>query len=63
MPTLRASQVVQPAKQETQVRSPGREGQLEEHTAIYSSIPDWRIPWTGEPGGLQPTGSQRVGHD
>ena len=23
----------------------------------------WRIPWTGEPGGLQSTGLQRVGHD
>ena len=26
----------------------------------YSS---WRIPWMEEPGGLQSTGSQRVGHD
>ena len=23
----------------------------------------WRIPWVEEPGGLQPMGSQRVGHD
>ena len=23
----------------------------------------WRIPWTEEPGGLQPAGSQRVGYD
>ena len=23
----------------------------------------WRIPWTEEPGGLQSTGSQKVGHD
>ena len=23
----------------------------------------WEIPWTEAPGGLQPTGSQRVGHD
>ena len=23
----------------------------------------WRIPWTEEPGELQSTGSQRVGHD
>ena len=23
----------------------------------------WRIPWTEEPGGLQSTGLQRVGHD
>ena len=31
--------------------------------ATHSSIPAWRIPWTEEPGGLQPMGSQRVGHD
>ena len=29
----------------------------------HSSILAWRIPWTEEPGGLQSTGSQRVGHD
>ena len=27
------------------------------------SIPAWRIPWTQEPGGLLPMGSQRVGHN
>ena len=31
--------------------------------ATHSSIPAWRIPWTEEPGGLQSTGPQRVGHD
>ena len=29
----------------------------------HSSILAWRIPWTEEPGRLQSTGSQRVGHD
>ena len=29
----------------------------------HSSIHAWKIPWTEEPGGLQPMGSQRVGHD
>ena len=29
----------------------------------HSSILAWRISWTEEPGGLQPIGSQRVGHD
>ena len=29
----------------------------------HSSIVAWRIPWTEEPGGLQSTGSQRVGHN
>ena len=31
--------------------------------APHSSILAWRIPWTEEPGGLQSTGSRRVGHD
>ena len=31
--------------------------------AKHSSILAWRIPWTEEPGGLQSTGSQRVGHE
>ena len=31
--------------------------------ATHSSILAWRIPWAEEPGGLQSTGSQRVGHD
>ena len=31
--------------------------------AIRCSILAWRIPWTEEPGGLQSTGPQRVGHD
>ena len=30
--------------------------------ANHSSILAWRIPWTEEPGGLQATGSQGVGH-
>ena len=41
----------------------GQEDPLEEGLATHSSILDWRIPWTEEPGGLQSTGSQRVGHD
>ena len=35
---------------------------LEEEITAHSSILAWRIPWTGEPGGLQCMGSQRVGH-
>ena len=35
----------------------------EEGMATHSSFLAWRIPWTEEPGGLQPMGSQRVGHD
>ena len=38
-------------------------GLMEKKMATHSRIPAWRIPWTEEPGGLQPTGLQRVGHD
>ena len=31
--------------------------------ATHSSILPWRIPWTEEPGGLQSTGLQTVGHE
>lgn len=31
--------------------------------ATHSSVAAWRSPWTGGPGGLQSTGSKRVGHD
>ena len=41
-----------PVIQETQARSLGREGPLEEGMATQSSILAWRIPWTEEPGGL-----------
>ena len=36
---------------------------LEKETATRSSVLAWRIPGTGEPGGLPSTGSHRVGHD
>ena len=52
-----------PAIQETQVQSLGWEDPLEKGIAIHSSILAWRIPWTEEPGGLQSTGSYKVGHD
>ena len=49
--------------QETRVPSLGREDPLEEGMATYSHILAWGNPWTEEPGGLQSTGLQRVGHD
>ena len=52
-----------PAMQKTWVRSLGWEDPLEEGKATHSSILAWRIPWTEEPGGLQPIGLHRVGHD
>ena len=48
---------------ETQVRSLGPEDPLEKEMATLSSTIAWKIPWMEEPGGLQPMGSQRVGHD
>ena len=34
-----------------------QEDPLEKEMATHSSILAWRIPWTEEPGRLQPTGS------
>ena len=36
---------------------------LEKAMATHSSVLAWRIPGTGEPGGLLSLGSHRVGHD
>ena len=36
---------------------------LEKEMATHSSVLAWRIPGTGEPGGLPSLGSRRVGHD
>ena len=36
---------------------------LEKAMATHSSVLAWRIPGTGEPGGLLSMGSHRVGHD
>ena len=52
-----------PAMWETWVRSLGQEDPLEKEMATHSSVLAWRIPWMEELGGLQSTGSQRVGHD
>ena len=45
------------------VQSLAWEDPLGKEMATHFSMLAWRIPWTGEPGGLQSTGSQRVGHD
>ena len=52
-----------PVMRKTQVRSLGWEDLLEKEMATHSSITAWRIPGTGEPGGLLSTGSHRVGQD
>ena len=36
---------------------------LEKEIATHSSVLAWRIPGTGEPGGLLSMGLHRVGHD
>ena len=36
---------------------------LEKEMATHASVLAWRIPGTGEPGGLPSMGSHRVGHD
>jgi len=48
-----------PTMQETWVRSLGQEDPQEEGMATHSSILAWKIPWTLEPGGLQPIKLQR----
>ena len=49
-----------PAMQEIQVQSLGQEDPLEVGMATHSNIFAWRIPGTGEPGGLQSMGSHKV---
>ena len=60
---LKASLVVQmvknlPAMQESWVRPLGWEDPLGKGITTHSCIIAWRIPWTEEPGGLQPIESQ-----
>ena len=63
--TSLVAQVVKllPAMWEKQVRSLGQEDTLKKEMATHSSILAWKISWTEEPGGPQPMGSERVGHD
>ena len=48
-----------PVMQEIGVQSLGPEDSLEKEMATHSIILAWEIPWTKEPGGLQPAGSQK----
>ena len=52
-----------PAIQETWVWSLGQEDPLKKGIATHFSILACEIPWTQQPGGLQPVGSQIIGHD
>ena len=42
------------------INSLGREDALEEEMETHFSIFAWRIPWTGDPGGLRSMGSQEL---
>ena len=48
-----------PAEQKTHVPPLGPEDPLGKEMATHSSILAWETPWTEEPGGLQPVGSQK----
>ena len=61
LPAMRETRVDPWVK--TRVGSLGWEDPLEKEMATHSSILAWRIPWREEPGRLQSTGLQRVGHD
>ena len=52
-----------PAVQESRVQFLSQEDTLEKEMATHFSILTWRLPWTGEPGGLLSVGLQRVGDD
>ena len=52
-----------PPANETRAPSPGWEDPQEKGMAPHSSGLAWEIPQTEEPGRLQSTGSQRVGHN
>ena len=52
-----------PAMWETGVQSLGWEDPLEKGMATHSCILAWRMPWTEEPSGVQPMGSQKVRHN
>ena len=45
------------------VQSLSVEDLLEKEMAAHSSVLAWRVPGTGEPGGLPSVGSHGVGHD
>ena len=50
----------QPAMQEIQVQSLGREDPLEKRMATHSSILTWKIPWTEELAGYSPWGLKEL---
>ena len=51
-----------PVKQEKRIQSLCQEDTLQREMVTHSSILTNKIPWTEQPGELQPMGSQRVRH-
>ena len=49
-----------PVVQETWVQSLGQEDPLKKEMATHSSLLAWKLPWTGQPGGLQSMGTQEL---
>ena len=45
--------------QDTWIQSLGLEDPLKEEIATHSRILTWETPWTRDPDGLQPMGSQK----
>ena len=62
-----ALMVKNPPANEGEIRDtdsiPGSGKSLEKGMATHSSVLAWRVPGTGEPGGLPSMGSHRVRHD
>ena len=48
--------------EEMPIRPLGWEDPLEKEVAIHCTIRAWKISWAEEPGWLQSTGLQKVGH-
>ena len=48
-----------PANAEDMIPSLGQDNPPEKEMGTHSSILAWETPWTEEPGGLQPMGSQK----
>jgi len=61
--SLGKPQASQTIHQTTIISRAVREHALEKEMATHSSVLAWRIPGTGEPGGLPSMGLHRVGHD
>ena len=51
------------AMRETQVQFLGQKDALRKGMVTHSGVLAWRIPWSGDPDGLQSVGLQGVGQD